>query len=309
MNKEEIKSFDNIKAIFGDRYMADTSCASFTTAKIGGIADHIIIARSKDELIQCITFFCKENIPFRIIGNGSNVLISDKGIRGVLIINQAKDMIISKDSQPPSITIDAGALLSNAANQAAQQGLSGLEWAAYIPGTVGGAIYGNAGAHGCDISNMLEMVEILQPDNKIENWSSDQMQYSYRSSRLKRDRMKAVILSAQLNLSLSTVENVNKRMKEIIDHRRKIQPPGASMGSMFKNPPGDHAARLIEACGLKGKRIGGAEISPVHANFFINHDGTTAEDTKQLIEIVKNNVIEKFDVELELEIEFLGEWK
>jgi len=155
---------------------------------------------------------------------------------------------------------------------------------------------------------MLEMVEILQPDNQIKRWSSEQMEYSYRSSRLKRSNIPAAILSAQLTLSLSTKDEVNQCMQEIIEHRRKIQPPGASMGSMFKNPPGDYAARLIEACGLKGTRIGGAEISTVHANFFINHAGTTATDTKDLIDCVKNAVRENFGIELELEIELLGEW-
>ena len=299
---------NTLKSIFGDKCIEDADLSTYTTANIGGKSDGLIIVDSRNELVECVTLCWKENIPFHIIGNGSNVLISDKGVRGVVIINRANRMEVDTKNTPPNIWVESGALLSSTARQAAQYGLSGLEWAAYIPGTVGGAIYGNAGAHGSEIKNMLEMVEILQPDNKISRWSSEQMEYCYRSSILKRTDLPAVILSAQLNLVLSTRDRVETCMQEIIEHRRKIQPPGASMGSMFKNPPGNYAARLIEACDLKGTRIGGAEISPVHANFFINHAGTTASDTKQLIDLVKKAVMEKFDIELELEVELLGEW-
>ena len=293
---------------FGTQVILDARLSDYTTAKIGGPADAMIVVTTREEMVESASILWKEKIPFHIIGNGSNILISDNGVRGVVILNQANKIVMNQGVNPPSIFVESGASLSSAAHQAVEYGLSGLEWAAFIPGTVGGAIYGNAGAHGSEIKTMLEMVEILQPGYIIEKWSSEQMEYCYRSSILKRAGIPAVILAAQLNLTLSTKDEVNRCMKEINEHRKKIQPPGASMGSMFKNPPGNYAARLIEECGLKGTRIGGAEVSPVHANFFINHSGTTASDTKQLIDLVKNAVLKDSGIELELEIELLGEW-
>ncbi len=242
------------------------------------------------------------------LGNASNVLVSDAGYRGVIVINRAKAIHFDLDVSPPTVTADAGTNLGGLARQAAIRGLTGLEWAGSVPGTVGGAVYGNAGAHGSEIQTNLIMAEILHPISGRERWTCEQFEYSYRSSVLKRTHNPAIVLAAQFKLSQSTKEEVQARMEIFNNHRRGTQPPGASMGSMFKNPAGDYAGRLIEAAGLKGTRIGGAEISSVHANFFINHQEANASHVYQLIRLAQSKVKGQFGVDLELEIELLGEW-
>ena len=185
--------------------------------------------------------------------------------------------------------------------------MAGLEWAAAVPGTIGGAVYGNAGAFGGDVSENLISTELLTMEGK-ERFTVEQMGYGYRTSVLKRGELKAMVLSAEFALKNSTKEDVTVKIQQFSAHRKATQPPGASMGSMFKNPTGDYAGKLIEAAGLKGTRIGNAEISPLHGNFFINHENTKAEDIRALIELVQKTVKEKQGVDLELEIELIGEW-
>jgi UDP-N-acetylmuramate dehydrogenase len=198
-------------------------------------------------------------------------------------------------------------VFSNLANRAASHGLAGLEWAATVPGTVGGAVYGNAGAFGGDTAGSLIRAEILTEGGRAA-WPVERFGYSYRTSRMKSEGMKAAVLSAELRLANATKREVAERIEQFGRQRKASQPPGASMGSMFKNPPGDHAGRLIEAAGLKGARVGKAEISPLHGNFFINHGHTRATDVRALIELARTTVAEKFGVQLELEIELIGEW-
>jgi len=211
---------------------------------------------------------------------------------------------------------ESGANFGMIARLAAQRGLSGLEWAAGIPGTVGGAVFGNAGAHGSDMAGNLVVAEIWQQANEEtrERWSCEKFAFSYRSSFLKTTRLKDirtpafVVLSAQLRLNRSTPEAIQLLTDEYLSFRRRTQPPGASMGSMFKNPPGDFAGRLIEAAGLKGTRNGQAEISQIHGNFFINHGGASANEIYELILLARKAVMDKFQIILELEIELIGEW-
>jgi len=176
-----------------------------------------------------------------------------------------------------------------------------------VPGTVGGAVYGNAGAFGGDTAGSLIRAELLTESGR-ESWTVEKLGYGYRTSILKRQNMKVVVLWAELHLEHSTKEAVSVKISEFSGRRKATQPPGASMGSMFKNPPGDFAGRLLEAAGLKGTRIGTAEISPVHANFLINHGQTKAEDVRALVNLAQKTVAEKFGVDLELEIELIGEW-
>ena len=168
-------------------------------------------------------------------------------------------------------------------------------------------MYGNAGAFGGDMSQNLIWADVLTKDGR-EKLSVEQMQYGYRTSVLKRGETKAIVLSAMLRLKNSSSEEVSAKISEFSERRKSTQPPGASMGSMFKNPAGDHAGRLIEAAGLKGTRIGNAEISTKHANFFINHGETCARDVRELIDLTHNTVKQKFGIELELEVELIGEW-
>jgi UDP-N-acetylmuramate dehydrogenase len=175
-----------------------------------------------------------------------------------------------------------------------------------VPGTIGGAVYGNAGAFGGDMAGTLRWADVLTKAGR-ERWPVEYLGYGYRTSVLKRRQREGVILAAELRLRPSTQEEVAARMAAFGEQRKANQPPGASMGSMFKNPPGDKAGRLIEAAGLKGRRVGNVEISTVHANFFVNRGRANAVDVKTLIEITQKTVKAKLGVELELEIELVGE--
>jgi UDP-N-acetylmuramate dehydrogenase len=250
-----------------------------------------------------------------ILGGGSNLLVSDAGVRGVVLLNRARQVEFQEGSEPPLVWAESGANFGLIARQAASRGLAGLEWAAGIPGTLGGAVVGNAGAHGGDIAGNLVVANILQRNSNAQDgmpirqdWPGDRLELAYRTSLLKRRSAQAVILSATMRLERSTPEIVQARIEEFVSYRRQTQPPGASMGSMFKNPPGDYAGRLIEAAGLKGVRVGDAQISTLHANFFINQGQATAADIRTLIEMARQSVNKRFGVNMELEIELVGEW-
>ena len=301
-----VRSVDTLYAKFGDNVKENVILAPYTSARIGGPADIFLVADSSTELARIVKLLWKHEMPFTLLGGGSNVLISDKGIRGVVVMNRAKGVTFHTGDQP-SVTAESGVVFSNLANRCASKGLAGLEWAATVPGTIGGAVYGNAGAFGGDMAGNLISAELLTETGK-ETLTVEQFGYGYRTSVLKRGEKKGIVLSAELALKNSTKEDVTVKIQQFSAHRKATQPPGASMGSMFKNPPGDYAGRLIESAGLKGTRIGNAEISPLHGNFFVNHENTKAEDIRALIELVQTTVKKKEGVELELEIELVGEW-
>lgn len=301
-------SLSELRSLFGDRLQENVSMANYTTARVGGNAAAMVIAHTSQDLELAATKLWEHGVPFHLIGSGSNVLVSDKGLQGVVIINRARNVKIDMHHEPYSVWAESGANLGTVARQVALRGLSGLEWAATIPGSVGGAVYGNAGAHGGDMNGNLMLAEILHQNKGKQVWTVEQMAYSYRSSALKRNPGQAIILAAKMKLLADTPEAVQGRMEANSAQRRRTQPPGASLGSMFKNPAGDYAGRLIEAAGLKGTRIGGVEISSVHANFFVNNDQASASDIWKLIQLARTQVQEKFGVTLELEVELLGEW-
>ena len=297
---------DELTAKFGERARREVALAPYTSARIGGPADVLVTVRSVDELAEAVTMLWEAETPYVLLGGGSNVLISDGGVRGIVILNRAKAVSFRNESQL-TLWAESGAVFTNVANRCAAKGYSGLEWAATVPGTVGGAVYGNAGAFGGDMAHSLLRAEVLTHRGR-EHWPVENFGYGYRTSILKRGEVRAVVLAAEIALQDATKEAVAVKIGEFSERRKTTQPPGASMGSMFKNPPGDAAGRLIEAAGLKGTRIGTAEISTVHANFFINHGKCKARDVRALIAVVQETVQEKFGVELELEIEMLGEW-
>jgi len=286
--------------------------ARYTAVRLGGPADALVTASTADELAEIVSRLWQAGVACLVIGGGSNLLVSDAGVRGVVVLNRGRRMRFELGAQPPTVWAESGANFGALARQAAAKGLSGLEWAAGIPGTLGGAVVGNAGAHGGDLAGNLLVAEILhhnpqgQPQRQI--WAAERFEYGYRTSVLKRQAVQAVVLAATLQLSPSTPQAVQARLAELSEIRRRSQPPGASLGSIFKNPPGDYAGRLIEAAGLKGARIGGAQVSPVHANFFINTGQATARNYYDLIVWVQQRVFEKFGIRLEREIELAGEW-
>ena len=300
------RPIDVLYAKLGDKVKENVSLAPYTSARIGGPADIFVTADTAAELGRIVKLLWKQETPFTLLGGGSNVLVSDKGVRGVVVMNRAKGVKFHNGDQP-TVTVESGVVFSNLANRCASKGFASLEWAATVPGTIGGAVYGNAGAFGGDMTHSLISAELLTENGK-ETFTVEQMGYGYRTSVLKRGELKAIVLSAELSLKNSTREEVTVKIQQFSAHRKATQPPGASMGSMFKNPPGDYAGRLIESSDLKGTRIGNAEISPLHGNFFINHANTKAEDIRALIQLVQKTVKEKQDVELELEVEFVGEW-
>lgn len=297
---------DVLRLRFGAAVQENVSLAPYTSARIGGPADVLVTVKSATELMDAMKVLWDYGMPYTILGGGSNALISDKGVRGVVVLDRAKEVRFESGDQP-SAWCEAGVIFSNLANRCVFKGFSGLEWAATVPGTVGGAVYGNAGAFGSDMSNNLISADVLTKNGR-EQLSVEQMEYGYRTSILKRDEIKAIVLSATLGLKNSSKEEVSAKIKEFSERRKAAQPPGASMGSMFKNPAGDHAGRLIEAADLKGTRIGNAEISTKHGNFFINHGETKAEDILALIHLVQKTVREKYGVDLELEVELVGDW-
>lgn len=304
-----------IKNAFSDRLVEDAPLARYTASRVGGKAQAFLEARTREDLIKAASLAWNSKVPFVILGGGSNILISDKGVSGLVVLNRAQRVQFLEQKKPPQVWAESGANLGLIARKAALKGLSGLEWAGGIPGTLGGAVTGNAGAHGGDMAGYLLLVEVLHRGNEgngstvqREKWPTSRMDYSYRSSLIKRHPGFTVVLSAWLRLERSTPRDVLDKMDGFTAFRRRTQPPGASMGSMFKNPPGDFAGRLIEAVGLKGARLGGAQISTVHANFFINQGTATASDIFGLIQLARQQVSEKFGVELELEIDLVGDW-
>jgi UDP-N-acetylmuramate dehydrogenase len=295
-------SLPNLRAAFGDKLQENVSLAAYTSARIGGEADALVVAQSADALVEIVSQLWEMEMPYLLLGGGSNLLVSDAGFRGVVVLNKAKEIRFAENN----VWAESGVTMSRLANQATTKGLAGMEWAATVPGTVGGAVYGNAGAFGGDMAGNLIQAELLTEVGR-ETWSVDDMAYAYRSSKLKRETINAVILSAELKLENGDPAEIQERMRSFIQKRKETQPPGASMGSMFKNPVGDYAGRLIEAAGLKGTRIGNVEISTVHANFFVNHGETKAADVIALVELTQKTVQEKFGVALELEVEIVGE--
>ena len=297
-----------LRSIFGERLQERVRMANYTTAHVGGEADAMWIVNTAVELESTLRKLWDLDTPYYIIGAGSNLLVAESGVRAVIIVNRARTIKVDAHHEPPTVWAESGANIGTIARQVALRGLSGFEWAATVPGTLGGAVFGNAGAFGGDMAGNLVLAEILHHKLGRVNWTVDQMQYAYRSSILKRQPGEAVVLAARLQLGHSTPAEIKERMDEFSARRRRTQPPGASLGSMFKNPAGDYAGRLIEAAGLKSACIGGAEISPVHANFFINLGDATADDIGELIALAQKTVREKFNVSLELEVELLGDW-
>jgi UDP-N-acetylmuramate dehydrogenase len=298
----------HLQNTFGDRLQENVPLSGYTAARIGGPADKLVCVRSVDELVNAVEKLWEMDVPFLLLGGGANVLVSDKGVRGVVIINRARKIKFNKHSETPSALVESGVTPNEISQRAARLGLTGFEWAVGLPGSIGGAIYGNAGAFDGDIAGNLISLEIIHRHLGRQVWTLKNMEFGYRTSVLKRAHPPVVILSALFGLSQGDPKVIQTKIDQFSERRRSTQPPGASLGSMFKNPTGEKAGRLIELAGLKGRRIGNAEISSQHANFFINHGETRAEDMKALIDLARDSVLEKFGVALELEVELIGEW-
>ena len=225
------RPIDALYAKLGDKVKENVSLAPYTSARIGGPADVLLTAETAAELARIVKLLWKHEMPFTLLGGGSNVLVSDRGVRGVVVLNRAKGVTFHTGDQP-SVTAESGVVFSNLANRCASKGLAGLEWAATVPGTVGGAVYGNAGAFGGDMAGNLILTELLTQEHEKVTFNVEQMGYGYRTSVLKRGEVKAIVLSAELALKNSTKEDVTVKIQQFSAHRKATQPPGASMGSM-----------------------------------------------------------------------------
>ena len=276
-----------------------------TTFRIGGPADFYLCPHSTKEVQQTVQICKEENLPYFILGNGSNLLVSDKGYRGVIIQLWKNFSDISvKDC---CITAKAGALLSKVAAEALEEGLTGMEFASGIPGTIGGAVFMNAGAYGGEMKDIIKEVKVLDDQGEVRVLSNEEMKLGYRTSIVKEKGY--TVLSAVLQLKKGDVSVIRETMEDLKNRRTSKQPLDMpSAGSTFKRPEGYFAGKLIMDSGLRGFSMGGAQVSEKHCGFVVNKGGATAEDVTVLIREVQRRVKEKFGVELETEVRFLGEF-
>jgi len=288
---------------------ADESLARHTSYRIGGPADLFVSVASAAELATAVVLAGENGVPCFILGAGTNILVSDRGVRGLVVENRANAVAWMESDDQVLVTAESGASLSRLARQTARQGWAGLAWACGIPGTVGGGVIQNAGAHGGCMADVLHSVTLLDDRRVTQRVPARELGLVYRGSVLKNANWKWVILSAEMVLQRGNPEELASRVADYDAWRRAHQPPEASCGSVFKNPPGDYAGRLIEAAGLKGALAGGAKVALQHANFFVNTGEGTAEDVMTLINRARDEVMFQFGVALELEIELVGEWQ
>lgn len=276
-----------------------------TTFRIGGPADYYLCPHSTEEL-QKILQICRENkLEFFILGNGSNLLVSDKGYRGVVI--QLWKNFSDVETEDNTITVKAGTLLSKVAAEALEESLTGMEFASGIPGTMGGAVMMNAGAYGGEMKDIIREVTVLTREGELLTLSKEEMNFGYRTSVVKEKGY--VVISAVLQLRKGDREEIRKVMDELKERRVTKQPLDMpSAGSTFKRPEGYFAGKLIMDAGLRGFSVGGAQISEKHCGFVVNKGDATAADVLGLIGEVQKRVQEKFGVALEPEVKFLGEF-
>lgn len=278
--------------------------ANHTTIKIGGPADCFVEPSSVENLQKTMNWIREHQIQWRAIGRGSNLLVSDKGMEGIVIKLGAG--LNHLEINGTEITVDAGYSLVALATSISKKGLSGLEFASGIPGSVGGAVYMNAGAHGSDISKILTKALILFEDGTLEWLSNEEMKFSYRTSVLQKKRP-GIVVRAVFQLTEGDKEKIQAEMKKNKDYRKDTQPwnlPCA--GSIFRNPLPNYAGKLIEEAGLKGYSIGGAKISEMHGNFIVNNGGATAEEVLSLIQFVKDKIYKSKQIQMETEVEIIG---
>ncbi len=285
--------------------------ARHTTFRIGGPADLYAVATNLEQLERLAALAAEHGIPATILGGGSNILVSDAGVRGLVIANHTRDYELPKPTACRLIT-DSGVALAGLARTAIKAGWSGLEWAVSVPGTVGGAVIGNAGAHGGDIAGNLAWALVAYPGQGRQVLTAAQLALTYRSSVLKRQLAAGaagpVVLAAAFNLTPGDAAEMTARADSFLARRRASQPIEPSAGSIFRNPPGDYAGRLVEAVGLKGHSIGGAQISTRHANFIVNTGDATAADVVALMQLIRRRIYEDTGIELVAEILTLGDW-
>mgnify|MGYP000450909187 FL=1 len=304
--KNTCNIYDKVVDIVGEENVhTDEPMSRHTTFRIGGNADYFVKPGNADEVAAVIVVCREYNIPYFILGNGSNLLVSDDGYRGMII--NIMDNMDSVTVDGRIITAQAGAMLVRVSVMARDNALTGLEFASGIPGTIGGAVYMNAGAYGGEMKNVVKTVRAIDEYGRIYELDSEKMDFSYRHSIV--EERKLIVLEVTLELEHGSREAIDNRMKELAEARRSKQPlEYPSAGSTFKRPEGYFAGKLIMDAGLRGYSVGGAQVAEKHCGFVINKGGATASDVVELIRDVQHDVDDKFGVTLEPEVKMLGEF-
>jgi len=285
-------------ADFSEITLRDEALAPYCWMKLGGPAQYLIQPRTLDELIRVVQTCREVDIPIRLLGGGSNLLVRDEGVSGV-VLRVCHDSFSQITIEGTRAKAGAGALLSNLMSQTVKAGLAGMETLVGIPGTVGGALIGNAGGRGGDIGQFVESVTALTQNGDLVTRAEDELSFAYRSSNL--DDL--ILIDASFELQKDDPEEITRRMRKLWITKKATQPYSfQSAGCIFKNPRGMSAGLLVDQAGLKGTRIGNAEISDRHANFIVAHPGATSQDVLRLIDLARSKVSEQFGVDLELEI-------
>ncbi|WP_339743853.1 UDP-N-acetylmuramate dehydrogenase [uncultured Rubinisphaera sp.] len=283
---------------FAEILREDEPLAPYTWLKLGGPAQYFVEPRSTEELIKVLNCCREEKLAVHVLGEGSNLLIRDDGVSGVVIRLSAGEFS-EVTVEGTTVTAGAGALLSHVISRSVASGLTGLEDLAGIPGTIGGAIVGNAGSKTGDIGTKVESISVLTHDGLQETIAADLIGFEYRTSHIDA----AVVLGATLNLAADDPHEITKRLRKTWIMKRSSQPMSSqSAGCIFKNPPGLSAGTLIDQAGLKGTRVGDCEVSDIHANFIVTHENCTSSDVMRLIDLVRSKVSNEHGVDLDLEI-------
>ena len=299
--KERLQSILPAERLFFDEPMA-----KHTTFRIGGPAEYYAVTDDSDEVCRLISLCKTEGVPFCVIGNGSNLLVSDDGIKGLVIrMEGTRIQKESEDGENACYRVSAGTLLSAFAKAVCREGFTGLEFATGIPGSVGGAVVMNAGAYGGEIKDCLKSAEVLNGEGTILTLTPAELELSYRHSNV--SERSYTVISALFELKRGNQEMISRTVEELASKRKEKQPlEFPSAGSTFKRPEGYFAGKLIDDCGLRGFTVGGAQVSEKHCGFVINRGGATAEDVMKLISAVQRTVSDRFSVLLEPEVRFLG---
>lgn len=287
-----------------EQILLNENMKKHTSFRIGGPADIMVVPHDTEQVKTAIEIFKAHNIPYFIMGRGSNLLVRDKGIRGGVI--KLADGFSKAKVTDRQIQAQAGILLSSLSNLALRAELTGLEFASGIPGTLGGAVAMNAGAYGGEIKDVIEKVIVLDENQKVLSFTNSEMNFGYRKSIVQNTKM--IVLEVYMTLEKGNYQESKEKIKELTKRRREKQPLNyPSAGSTFKRPVGYYAGKLIQDSGLKGMRVGNAQISELHSGFIINMGDATAEDVIKLIEKVKTRVYDRFGVNLEPELKIIGE--
>lgn len=293
---------NDIKKLHVGKVIEEPLMKDYTTYKVGGKVICIVIPTDESSLITLLKYIKDNKIKYKILGNGSNVIFNDKDYDGIVI---KLDNFNSLNIIYNKITVGAGYMLNKLALRVSRLGFTGMEFATGIPGTVGGAVYMNAGAYKTDMGYIVTSIKVLTPDLEIKTMYNKELDFHYRTSFLQKNK-DYICLEATISLVKGNPEEIMELIDSRKQRRIETQPlEYPSAGSVFRNPEGDFAGRLIEEIGYKGKSIGGAKVSEKHANFIINSGGATGEEIKELINEIKDKVKEKYDIELKVEQEFV----